>query len=130
MIVVDASIVATALVDDESPGHLVRDRLRGESLAAPSLLDLEVVSVVRRLAQRETITVRRAHQAIADLARLRVRRHHHTLLLSRCWDLRANLTPYDGAYVALAERLDVALITADARLGGAAGVDCDIEILR
>ncbi len=130
MIVVDASVVVTALVDDETWGHAVRDRLRGESLAAPSLLDLEVVSVVRRLARREKMTARRAGQAIADLGRLRVARHHHARLLSRCWELRANLTPYDAAYVALAELLGGALITADSRLSGAVGIRCEVELLR
>lgn len=50
MIVVDAAVLAVALIEDGPDGDQIRDRLRGESLAAPSLVDLEVVSVWRGLA--------------------------------------------------------------------------------
>jgi predicted nucleic acid-binding protein len=53
----------------------------------------------------------------------------HRPLLPRCWELRDNLTVYDAAYVALAERLDTTLLTADARLAGAPGPRCLIEVL-
>jgi predicted nucleic acid-binding protein len=53
----------------------------------------------------------------------------HRPLLARCWELRHNLTPYDAAYVALAEALDVALVTADARLSRASGIQCVVEVL-
>jgi len=47
--------------------------------------------------------------------------------LARCWELREKLTPYDGAYVALAEALETVLLTADVRLARAPGVRCAIE---
>lgn len=50
MIVVDASIVVTALADDGPDGDAVRSRLRGERLVAPHLIDLEVLSAWRRFA--------------------------------------------------------------------------------
>ena len=46
------------------------------------------------------------------------------------WELRDNLTVYDAAYVALAELLDVTLVTADGKLAKAAGPRCLIEVLR
>ena len=39
------------------------------------------------------------------------------------------MTFYDGLYVALAERLDVPLITLDARLSAAPGVRVGIRVL-
>jgi predicted nucleic acid-binding protein len=51
-------------------------------------------------------------------------------LISRCWELRDNLTVYDAAYVALAEAFDVPLLTADIRLANSTGPRCQIEVLR
>ena len=126
MIVVDASVLATALGDDGEDGELARERLRGEELAAPEIIDLEVTSVWRRTLSDE----RRASLALADLADLPMSRAPHLPFLARCWELRHNLTPYDAVYVALAETLDVLLLTADQRMAGASGVRCALETLR
>lgn len=53
----------------------------------------------------------------------------HRSLLTRRWELRANINAYDAAYVALAEVLDVALLTSDRRLARSRGPTCTIEIL-
>jgi predicted nucleic acid-binding protein len=50
-------------------------------------------------------------------------------MLVRIWELHANLTPYDAAYVALAETIDATLVTADRRLSLAPGPRCTIEYL-
>jgi predicted nucleic acid-binding protein len=129
VIVVDASVVASALGDDGSDGDRARARLWDEVLAAPHLIDLEVGSVWRRLVATGDMDVRRAGLAFTDLADLPIRRAPHVELLPRCWELRNNLTIYDAAYVALAEALGATLVTADARLQGAAGPRCAIEVL-
>ena len=67
--------------------------------------------------------------ALADLVDLPLRRVPHIRLLERCWQLRHNLTAYDAAYVALAERLDLILVTADARLSKVPGLRCQVEVL-
>jgi predicted nucleic acid-binding protein len=64
-----------------------------------------------------------------DLRSLPIRRVPHTLLLERCWELRANLTTYDAVYVALAELIGAPLVTLDARLAEAPGPTCAIELL-
>jgi predicted nucleic acid-binding protein len=64
-----------------------------------------------------------------DLSDLRIDRVPHAPLLERAWELRQNLTIYDGVYIALAERLDVTLVTADVRLAQAPGARCGIEVL-
>ena len=126
MIVIDASVLATALGDDGEDGHRARTRVGGEQLAAPEIIDLEVASVWRRTLTDE----RRAALALADLAELPLGRAPHLPLLPRCWELRHNLTPYDAAYVALAELLGVALVTADRRLARASGIRCVVDTLR
>ena len=130
MIVVDASVLATSLGDDGPDGDRARARLRGERLAAPELVDLEVASVWRRQVRAGAMDDRRAVLALADLGTLPLRRTPHRPLLARCWELRDNLTIYDAAYIAVAEAWGVLLLTADARLAKAPGSTCTIELLR
>lgn len=127
--VVDASVLAAALADDGPDGDAARRRLRGEALAAPALIDLEVASVVRRAFRDGRMAERRARQALNDLAETPMQRAPHAPLLGRIWQLRDNVTVYDGAYIALAEALGVSLLTGDARLGRATGPTCAIEVL-
>ena len=129
MIVVDASILAPALADDGDDGIRCRARLASEQLVAPEVIDLEVCSVLRKLRLCGDLTSRRAATAMTDLAALPMRRASHQLLLTRIWQLRGILTPYDAAYVALAEALSVTLVTGDARLAAAPGTRCRIEQL-
>lgn len=129
MIVVDASVLAPALADDGSDGDRSRERLRGEQLAAPELIDLEVVSTVRRAARAGTLDDRRSGQALDDLIAMPIRRVPHLPLLPRVWELRDNLTADDAAYVALAEALDAVLVTADAPMSRATGIRCEVEVL-
>ena len=130
MIVVDAGVLLVALVDDGDDGASVRTRLRGEGLAAPELIDLEVTSALRGLTRSGQVLPRRADLALDDLETIPVRRAPHHRLLSRCWELRDSLTPYDASYVALAEALDTTLLTGDRRLARASGPRCRIECLR
>jgi predicted nucleic acid-binding protein len=129
VIVVDASILATALGDDAADGDAVRARLRGETLAAPEVIDVEALSVLRRQTAAGSLDARRAELAITDLLDLPLRRVPHRPLLRRCWELRANLTVYDAAYVALAETLGVPLLTADRRLAHAPGLRCPVLVM-
>lgn len=129
MIVVDASVLAPALADDGADGDRARLRLRGEQLVAPELVDLEVLSTLRRAARSGRLDERRSGQALDDLAALPLRRVPHLPLLARAWELRDNLTAYDAAYVALAESLRALLLTADGGIEKASGVRCDVEVL-
>lgn len=129
MLVVDASVLVVALADDGSDGDAARARLRGERLAAPELIDLEFGSVLRRQAAAGRIDERRATRAFQDLEAVPLKRAPHLRLLARCWELRANLTIYDAAYVALAEALQVDLLTGDLKLARASGPTCRIETL-
>jgi predicted nucleic acid-binding protein len=129
VIVVDASVVVTGLADDGPDGDRVRARLRGERLAAPQVIDLEVASAWRRLVAAGHLDERRAELALADLDAMRIERAPHKPLLARCWELRHNLTIYDAAYVTLAELMEVPLLTGDERLAEAPGARCDVETI-
>jgi predicted nucleic acid-binding protein len=129
LIVVDASVLTTALADDADAGRLARARLARETLYAPELIDLEVTSAVRRLLAAQELIPARAAAAITDLRLLKMRRVSHRPLLTRCWELRDNATIYDASYIALAEALQAPLLTADRRLANAAGSRCTFELL-
>ena len=130
MIAVDASVLAVALADDGPDGDHARARLRGERLTAPQLVDLEVTSVWRQQLREGAMDGRRAALALADLTALPIQRASHRPLLARCWELRSNVSIYDASYVALAEALNVTLLTGDRRLARATGPRCHIEVLR
>ena len=120
MLVVDASVLATALADDGTDGDIARGRLRGQELAAPELIDLEVVSVLRRQLSVGRLDARRAGLALDDLLELPIRRVSHRALLRRCWQLRDNLSVYDAAYLELAIRRGLPLASGDVALRRAA----------
>jgi predicted nucleic acid-binding protein len=130
VIVLDASAVVE-LVLGTAVGRKVAERISEPALSlhAPHLLDVEVAQVVRRYAFAGQISEERARTALEHLGALDVVRHPHDLLLPRIWELRANLTAYDAAYVALAEALPAPLLTRDGRLAGSAGHTARIELV-
>jgi predicted nucleic acid-binding protein len=129
LIVVDASVLTPVLGDDGPGGDRKRERLRGELLVAPAVVDLEVLSAIRHAAFVRRLEPRRSRQLLVDLMSMPIRRMPHGPLLPRIWALRENVTPYDAAYVALAEAIGAPLLTADARLARAPGLDCEVELL-
>jgi len=130
VIVVDASVLANAIGDDGDDGRRARAELhRAGGVSAPDLVDVETVAVLRKSWLARTITERRFAAAVDDLADLALDRYPALPLMRRAFELRANVTAYDAAYVALAEGLVCALLTADARLASAAGPRCAIKLL-
>jgi len=130
VIVIDASAAISLLINDEH-GELVHARLRQDDavLHAPHLVDLEVLQVLRRYFRSDRMNVSRADEALADFQMLPIRRHAHEAFLPRIWELRDSLTAYDAAYIALAEALDVPLLTTDRRLAASHGHDAEVELL-
>ena len=125
MLVVDASVVVDFLLDPD--GLRERFRAGGDDLHAPAHLDVEVLSALRRLAQRGTLTEGRARGAVDDLADLPLARYDVTPLLRRSWELREQVSAYDAPYVALAEALDATLLTRDERLARTSGHTARVE---
>jgi predicted nucleic acid-binding protein len=130
VIVLDASAVVELLLGGER-ADVVLPWLEAEegALHAPALLDVEVVQTLRRLVTSQAMNPSRGRAAMEILQDLPVTRHLETPLLPRLWQLRENLTAYDAAYVALAEALRCPLLTFDAALAGAPGLDAPIELL-
>ena len=98
-------------------------------MEAPEVVDLEVLQVLRRLVAMREMSEDRAVLAVGALERLTLRRWSHRRMRRRIWALRKNLTAYDAAYVALAERLGCPLITCDGRLAHSRGHDAQTELL-
>lgn len=130
MIVLDASAVLELLLVTPVGVRVFNRAFSADNtLHAPELLDLEITQVLRRYVAAEELGPERAEQALTDLSDLAIRRYPHAPLLSRIWQLRHNLTAYDGAYAALAEALGATLLTCDARLAAAPGVRAEVEVM-
>jgi predicted nucleic acid-binding protein len=128
VLVLDTSAVVAALVARPSNQALV-DRLRADGdLHAPHLLDVELLHALRRLVLSGQLSEDRAADVRTDFADLTVVRYGHAHLADRAWELRSNLTAYDATFVALAETLNVPLITCDARLAGTPGNNAVVEL--
>jgi predicted nucleic acid-binding protein len=133
MLVVDASAVGELLLGRPA-GEAVARRLadHGFDLHAPHLLDVEVVSALRRVVTAGDASAARAGDAVADLADLPIERYPHHVLVPRIWQLRENFSAYDAAYVALAEAIvdgGAPLLTADARLARAVPAHTDVPVI-
>lgn len=125
MKVVDAGALVGVLVGDLEP-----EALGDEELAAPHLIDSEVMHVLRRLAQQGHLTEDVATAAMDGFVRLDLTRFPADWLRGRMWALRHNLSAYDATYVALAEMLPAtSLLTTDIRLCAAPGVECIVEVV-
>lgn len=125
MIVLDASAAVSALLNDGQARRL----LATETINTPHLIDAEVVSALRRQVAGRRLAELEARSALAVWGQLGLLRYVASPLLDRVWELRQNVTAYDAMYVALAENLGCALVTADARLAGASGPRCAITVV-
>jgi predicted nucleic acid-binding protein len=130
--VIDASVVVSVLADAEhAPWAEAQLSTRGadRSLWVPHLIDAEVGQALRREVAAGRLDEGRADAALLDLMRMPFRRIDHVGLIHRTWELRHNLSFYDGLYVALAEILDVPLVTLDRRLARAVGDATKVAVL-
>ena len=127
-IVCDASAVLAVLLDSGRDGQWATARLADADLFAPTLLPYECSNVIRRAELSGAISADQAAQAHADLLDLALDLWPYDVLATRAWELRANLSSYDAAYVALAEILGVRLVTVDQRILRAPGITCSVSI--
>jgi predicted nucleic acid-binding protein len=123
-IVVDSSVVVAALIDEGPMGAWARAGFAAEFLAAPTHLLVEASNVLRRVSLTGGLGSEVAALAHRDLVDLPVQLFPFEPLVGRVWELRAAVTSYDAAYVALAEELDAPLWTLDQRLIRAPGTHC------
>ena len=124
--VIDASAMTEVLLPARKNAELTR-RLLTSNCVAPEFLDLEVLQVIRREFRCGNLTDHAASLVAKQLENATVYRAPFRTLLKRVWELRHTVTAYDAAYVALAEQLDVPLVTCDARPAKAHGHDARVE---
>ncbi len=125
MIVIDASAAVSALLN----AGPARQALAEAPLHAPYLIDAEVANALRRGVAASRINPEDAWTALDRWRRLGISRYAVLHMVERIWQLRENLSAYDASYVALAEALDCALLTADGRLGRAPGLRCPVTVV-
>lgn len=115
-LVVDASALLEFVLRS-TKGERVSDRIaaKGAIVHVPDLCPTEVVSGLRGLVLGGKLGLDRASRAAASLTQFAAKRHATHAHLGRIWNLRANLTAYDAAYVALAEVLEAPLVTTDGK---------------
>jgi len=125
VIVVDASVAVSALLH---PGT-ARAALVDGPLSAPHLIDVEVASALRRRVLAGHVSAEAGWTAVDTWRRIGITRYPAGALLGRVWELRDNLGACDATYVALAEALDCALLTADGRLSRTPGLRCAVTVV-
>jgi len=123
-LVVDASLVVSALVDNGPDGLWAEEVLVHGNLCAPHLMPIEAANILRRAALAGDISQDSAGLAHQALLSLRCELFDYEVLAERVWALRANVTAYDACYIALAETLGADLATLDRALSRASGPTC------
>ena len=127
--VIDAS-AATEYLLQTPLGLKLAGVIEGASLLAPELLDVEVLSVLRRAVLRRQLTEQRALLAIEDLVDWSIDRLPHISLVWAAWRHRNKVSAYDAFYVAAAQIAGAALLTADGPLSRAPSLGIVIENIR
>ena len=127
-IVLDASVALEVLIRTTRGVRFASD-VFGRERHVPHLLDIEFAQALRRLLLAREISSDRAGLALEALGDWSLARHSHVPFLSRIWELRDSMSAYDAAYVALAEALDVPLLTCDAKLARSHGHRAKILLL-
>ncbi len=123
-LVIDCSAAIATIHDGAEPLRIPRS-----NLYAPELIDVEYASALRRFVSRRELSTVDASRYVETWASAPLRRSRHLPLLPRIWELRDNISSYDAAYVALAERLRAPLVTADRRLARAAAAYCEVIVV-
>lgn len=127
--VVDASVAVEYLL--KTPlGLVVADIIDGAPLAAPDLMDAEVLSVLRRGVLNGHLQEGRAVMAVEDLEHWPVERIAHRSLGRLAWQYYRNISVYDAFYVAVASAHGIPLLTADGRLARASGLGVVVQSVR
>jgi predicted nucleic acid-binding protein len=127
--VVDASVLVEYLAAGERV-EAAREAIGRERWVwAPALVDAEVGQALRRPVRGGEISARKAGAALDDLLEMRLQKVPHRHLIDRAWELRDNVSFYDGLYVALAEALDSPLLTLDGKLARASGLRTAVELI-
>lgn len=128
MIVIDASALVDVIMGWRS--EAIKERLRDAAIVhVPVTIDAELLHALRKHALAGVVGVQHSNAALEMLGGTTLSRHSVQPFAPRMWSLRHNVTTYDAAYVALAESLDIPLLTRDARLSRSSGHTARIEYI-
>jgi predicted nucleic acid-binding protein len=119
VIVVDASVAVSCLIKSSVSEAFFDKVLAEDRIAAPTLIEYEIGSALRRLCLTGRLDADRAGLALRSIVDFSLELYDAEMLAARMWELRQNISYYDAAYVALAETLQVPLYTTDKRLASA-----------
>lgn len=129
-VVVDSSVLVTALLDIGPQGAWAEAILARGALHAPELIRAEATNTLRRLERAKLLSTAEANAAHDDLMQLKLELFSFDPFAERVWELRHTVTSYDAWYVALAEALQLPLATLDRKLSKASGIACELMIPR
>lgn len=126
MIVVDASAITALLIGGASAAEVREHAATDTEWAAPEHVTIEVASALRGAWLVGLLTGSTFPVAVQRLADTAIDTWPVRPLLPRIVELAANASAYDAAYLALAEHLDVPLLTTDQHLRRVPGIRCRV----
>lgn len=126
-VVVHASTVISALVDNGPEGQWAEQILLNNEVFSPMLLQVECSNVLRRLTAGGKISDLEGSMSHRDLMSRPITLLPFDPFADRVWALRNNVSSYDAWYVAMAEALDMPLVTLDTKLTNAPGPTCTFD---
>ncbi len=129
MIVIDCSALLALLLDPQGNASIAAVIEGAESLVAPDLIDVEMMSALRRLENFRRISPLVADRAVDQYLLLQIERFPAHELVPSIWKLRKNFSAYDAAYVALARSLKAPFLTGDRRLQRAVAEFTNIALI-
>lgn len=136
MICLDASVVGMLISPDEPSEELLNQyeqkRLSGESFISPPLLPFEIGSVLRKKELKKFLSREEILGALQYYRGLKIQLRDFDTLMERSLTLAQTfgpkLTVYDASYVAVAEKFQAPLWTADRELFEAVSPSFDFVV--
>ncbi len=132
-LVVDASVAVKWFVEEEDSNRAFLLANGAEEIHCPHLLASEVGSALWRKVLQGELELGDARTGMESLARLPINWHADEALGAACLRLAFahDRTVYDSMYLALANRLNARIVTADLRFANALGAtDASSMVLR
>lgn len=130
MIVIDSSLLVEALTSDDGRAHRARMLLtEDQGWHAPEHIAVETTSAIRGRLLGRKLSSERAEYALATLREMPIVRAPWSQVADRAWELRDNMTPYDAAFIALAEQLDCPVVTTDRKLENCPTRRCEVRVI-
>ena len=129
MLVVDASAVIELLLGTRRGRAVMEAMETSETLHAPDILGVEIVSALRKLVRVAGLSGEAAEHALHTLDALGIEMYDPAPFLARMLQLSDTLTAYDASYVALAEVLDAPVLTCDKPMAASHGHRAAIRLV-